>query len=214
MKNLLSNKKVLIGGALVIIFVVVAILIFKGKDNEQKDPTPTPETESSEVVEEIDKGNGNNPSGDIIDITALEPDDFVKLTWEQIRDFTEARLPNYREIYGISEDTVMAQEDWEELKKIMFWQLYGQTYDSYVNVGNVSSDVEIETNDWGTDIIYVEPTLEYIEGLSTSEFLEYMKGFLKFAEAGDEAIAALDILNDEQIEEMRQEFIKEYFENE
>lgn len=213
MKNLLSNKKVLIGAVVAIVLVVVVILIFKGKNNEPKDPAPTPETESTEVVEEIDKGNGNQPGGNIIDITALEPDDFVKLTWEQIRDFTEARLPNYREIYGIAEDTVMAQEDWEELKKIMFWQLYGQTYDSYVNVGNVSSDVEIETNDWGTDIIYAEPTLEYIEGLSTSEFLEYMKGFLKFAEAGDEAITALDILNDEQIEEMRQEFIKSYFES-
>lgn len=207
MKNFLNKKIIIILACIISVVAIVVALIVLKKDDE---PTPTQptETESPTVIEEeIEKGGDD----DIVDITKLSKDEFVALTWEQIRDFAENRLPNYREIYGISEKTTMNQEEWEKLKKVMFWQLFDQTYDSYVNVGNVSSDVEIETNNWGTDIIYAEPTKEYIESLSTSEFLEYMKGFLKFAEAGDEAIAALSILTNEQIEEMRQEFMAEYF---
>lgn len=210
MKNFLNKKVLIIIACLAIVGVIVAIFIFGKKDDTKPAPTPQEETESTPVVEEIDKEHIQNG---VVNILELDKDEFVALTWEQIRDFTESKLPNYQDIYGISKDTVMKQEDWEELKKIMFWQLFNQTYDSYVKVGNVSSDVEVEENIWGTDIIYAEPTLEYIEGLSTSEFLEYMKGFLKFAEAGDEAILALSILTDEQIEEMRQEFIAAYFEN-
>lgn len=207
MKNLLSNKVVIAIICAIVVAIVGVLIVFNNKDDKTPEPTPQEETESPTVMEEIDKG-GNS---DIVDITSLSKDEFVKLTWEQVKDFVENRLPNYREIYGISSDTVMEQDDWEELKKIIFWQLFDQTYDSYINVGNVSNDVEIEENEWGTDIIYAEPTEEYIDGLSTDEFREYMKGFMKFAEAGPEAILAIDLLTDEQVEEMRVEFKNEYF---
>lgn len=198
------KKKVIAIAGVLVVAALVAFAMLGGKSDKKPAPD-NKETESTTIVEEITASNKN-----VVDITELKEDEFVALTWEQVRDFAEDRLPNYREIYGINKDTEMNQAEWEKLKKIMFWQLFDQTYDSYIKVGNVSSDVEVETNIWGADIVYVEPSKEFIDGLSTKEFRDYMKGFLNFAEAGAEAVAAIDSLTDEQVEEMRVEFTKEY----
>lgn len=142
----------------------------------EPEPTPVPTPMVDEIVVKDSEGK------DIVDITTLTKDEFVALTWEQIRDFTETRLPNYKEIYKIDEDRVMEEADWLYLKELMFWQLFDQVYADYVRVGDVYNDVEIEIDEFGADWIYVTPTKEYLNSLTQSEFGIYLNNFYAFHE--------------------------------
>lgn len=187
--------------------VVMCVGLSACKKEEEQ---PVQET-NPPVEEEIVVNEEKNEEGlAIVDITDLTKDEYVDLTWEQVRDFVENRLPNYREIYSIPEDKVMEQADWENLKKIIFWQLYEQSYDAYVKNGEIYHDVEIVEDEYGTDWIYINPTKEYIESLSGEEFIIYLKNFYLYHEIlSEEDLATFDQLNPEQIEEVRKFFMQE-----
>lgn len=200
-----------------LLICIATIFCLVGCNQEEEVPV---EPTTEEVVEE-EITIKDSEEKDVIDITSLTKDEFVALTWEQVRDFTEIYLPNYRTIYGISEERVMEQTDWENLKEIMFWQLFGQTYSEYTRVGNVYSDIEIEEETFGADWIYVTPTREYLDSLTKEDFGVYIDNFYAYheiiivqpdPETGEEIpfdfSEFVNSLTDEEFKEVKEKFLE------
>lgn len=219
-----NKKRIWLGIGIVSIVAILVVCAFISMLSKKK-PELEPVVEEKvpveeEVVEEIPIVEATNP--DVVDITQLSKDEFVALTWEQIRDFTELRLPNYREIYSISDETVMGEEEWLTVKSFQFYQLFGQNMSNYMSVGEVYNDIAIEKDELGSDWIYVCPTEEYINSLTDDEFATYMNNFMNFTDntvaevhtdpvTGEETKTIFDFhsLTSEQLAELRKEFIKE-----
>lgn len=219
-----NKKRMWLGiGIVSIVGILVACMFVSMFSKKKSEPEPIVEENppvAEEVVEEIPIVETTNP--DVVDITQLSKDEFVALTWEQIRDFTELRLPNYREIYSIGSDTTMGEEEWLTIKSFQFYQLFGQNMSTYMSVGEVYDDIAIEEDELGNDWIYVCPTEEYINALTDDEFATYMNNFMNFTDntvaevhtdpvTGEESKTIFDFhsLTSEQLAELRQEFIKE-----
>lgn len=194
---------------------------------KKEDPEPTPEPTERPVEQVI--VDTNDGDVEIVNILEVPKEDWPSLTWEQVRDFTEKFLPGFRETYKIPEDKELTESDWEELKGIMFWQLFGQIYEQYIAVGDVYADVEVveevEGEGYGEDWIYFEPTKEYLESLGPNEIAEYFQNFYPkvfgatptIPNGVDEDGNAIETpivwrdLTDEQLMEAMQVFIKEQF---
>jgi uncharacterized lipoprotein YehR (DUF1307 family) len=149
-----------------------------------------------------------NKKGSELDITTLSKKEYAALTWDQIRDFVEEKLPTFREVYGIPEDKKLEQADWEEIKKIIFWQLHNETLEKYLtSVGSGETETPAPTVD--ANEIYTNPKAEVIEKLSIGEFRTYMKNFLTYAGAASDAITAIDNLTSDQMKDLRVQFIED-----
>lgn len=139
----------------------------------------------------------------------LSKDELINLSAEEIKEMVEIYLPNYRDIYGISEETVMSDEDWMNLRDLMVYQLYGvvvSTYKDYLRANiDWSKPFEIVGDDGSyldPDWIYYAPSREYIAGLSTEEFANYMHDFMAYNGYEEENNSFLD-LSEEELENMR-----------
>jgi hypothetical protein len=206
---MMKNKKKLLFVSAVMLAMCIGLAGCK-KEEPAPTPTPTPSVETPDSTEEIEVADDK----EIIDITKLTKEEFVELTWEQVRDFTEAKLPNYREVYGINADTVMEEIDWVNMKKVMFWQLFNQVYEDYIRVGEVYDDIPVEDNPFGADIIYVEFSEEYLRSLTLEEFRTWMKGYMVFYKYDitlEDGSNAMDVLTEAELEESREAFIQMYF---
>lgn len=154
------------------------LLVGCGKKNEEPPETTEPVVEPPVVEIPVIEEDTSN----IVDITSLPKEEWEDLTWEQVRDFTLAFLPSFRETYGIPEDEELDAEDWTRIKGLMFYQLFGQVYEQYIKVGEVYTDVDVveeveEEGGLGADWIYFEPTKEYLESLGPDEIAEYFQNF-------------------------------------
>lgn len=143
-------------------------------------------------------------------INDITQNELFTMDLQQIRAFVSVFEPNYRDVYSISEDKIMENEDWEMVRLLLSYQLYGSIrnpYEEDENIGfeqfteSIKEDFYEETivlNE--KDILEIETELEYIRGLSEDEFTIYMNEI--FAEAGytNEDGSAIDVTEEENVD--------------
>ena len=146
----------------------------------------------------------------------MTKEELLALTPAEIKEMVETYLPNYRDIYGIDENTEMTDESWMQLRDLIYYQLYGEIVDTVL--AEIKEDIdfsnptEIEGDDGSMldpDWIYYAPTVEYIESLSTYEFAEYMDGLMEYSGMELSPDDSFTKMSDEVLEELRQKTIEE-----
>lgn len=119
--------------------------------------------------------------------TEYTQEEFAELTAAEVKEMVETYLPNYRNVYQIEEDRVMTDEDWLNLKDLMYYQLYDTFL--YSEEAEALSDVDFSKpgeimGDDGTYLdpnwIYYAPCPEFINQLSDYDFGRYMNGLMAF----------------------------------
>ena len=141
---------------------------FKKEDEE---PTEVIEDSSEKISVTIE----NDKS-----IMEMTREELKALTAEEVKSIVEEQLPNYREIYIIDEDKVMEDADWLQLRDIIILQLFGPEEIPDLNI-DTSEIPEAETD---PNAIYYAPTKEYLDGLSTEEFAQYLNGMYAYLNNG------------------------------
>ena len=180
-------------------FVLVAImftLLFSGCS--EKEPTYV----QSEVITVSINTMTKAPT----ELSAVE---FEKLTTPEVKEMIETYLPNYREVYGIDKDREMSEEDWLQLKDLMYYQLYGDFLNSYqeelASSIDFSKPFEIMGDD-GTYLdpnwIYYAPCSQYIKQLSVYDFGKYMNGLMAYT-GQDLGSNDFTTMSEEELEELR-----------
>lgn len=143
-------------------------------------------------------------------IDNITQDELFNMDLQQIRAFISVFEPNYRDVYIITEEKVMEEEDWEMVRLLLSYQLYGTIRNpsengEEVNLEEFSYSVKEEfqesTAELGEeDVADLKAELEYIRSLSIDEFSAYMNEI--FAEAGyvNEDGSVIDVTKEEDID--------------
>lgn len=168
----------------------------------KKVETPTEEVLNVEVDEEV---------ATPFDITK---DELLAMDAAQVKEMVETYLPNYRTQYKIAEDKVMTDEDWLSLRDAICLNLYKSLRPDKTEESEPVTDIYSGLDTSDPNWIYIAPTAEYIEGLSTAEFAEYMNGLYAYeVSSGDceEEASEIDFrtLEEEILKELQETCILE-----
>lgn len=161
-----------------------------------------PTYEQREVISVSINTNAKNPM-------EYTPEEFRELSLEEIKEMIETYLPNYKNVYGIEASREMTDEDWFQLKDLMYFQLYGDvlySYDDALSDGiDFTKPFEIVGVDGGyldPDWIYYAPCEQYIDTLNNFEFGKYMNGFMAYTNQNAEGVD-YTTLEVEMLDELR-----------
>lgn len=172
-----NNKYILSKMAIVIMTVAILITGCKKNNNNEviEKETTTEETvintvnESDFIVEEYTGADFEKiyMDKDITAFRALSLDEFI----EMMEHYFPLDDPDrsYKTVLKISEDTEMTKDVWENVRDIVCKQLFGEPFDPNTEV-TTSDDSVYQDEDW----IYIVPNADYIESLSTDEFIEWL----------------------------------------
>lgn len=161
---------------------------------------------------------------DLPTIHAITIEELYAFNIDQIRAFVSIYAPDYRTMYGIKKDLEMDDTAWNNLRALIGYELFGTirnpnadnlmdtienvSEDSFLNnaITNVENYSEETDNTEYVDELKKE--LSYITGMKNEEFIIYINDV--FSKTGyNDNIINFDGLSEEQIEEMRQNLIKE-----
>lgn len=143
-------------------------------------------------------------------VNDITQDELFEMDLQQIRAFISVFEPNYREVYIITEDKVMEDEDWEMVRLLLSYQLYGSIrnssdysyevdFDTFAE--SVKEDFQESTNALtDEDIADLELELEYINSLSIDEFAAYMNEIFAAAGYTNEDGSAIDVTEEEDVD--------------
>lgn len=143
-------------------------------------------------------------------VNDITQDELFEMDLQQIRAFISVFEPNYREVYIITEDKVMEDEDWEMVRLLLSYQLYGSIrnssdysyevdFDTFAE--SVKEDFQESTNALtDEDIADLELELEYINSLSIDEFAAYMNEIFATAGYTNEDGSAIDVTEEEDVD--------------
>lgn len=182
-----------------------------------------------EIIEKASAGEFSNIDQEELD-QAIDAEDITKeifqnMPLDEFRVFVAKNFPNYREIYHIEEDKVMTDDDWQSVKYLMSYQLYGEfiypeeegeetTEEEILE----SIDVEKEIADYFNDESQEESTeeeadleeakkiVEELSSMSDDDFYAYV--LYSMAENGTD-ITEITI-TPEELAEIRKQVIEEY----
>lgn len=141
-------------------------------------------------------------------IDDITQEELFAMDIQQIRAFVSVYEPNYRSVYIITEDKVMEDEDWEAVRTLLSYQLYGTIHNATaegeeIDFEEMAESIKEDFQDSSfsdEDIAELEDQLAYIESLSDEEFAVYMNDL--FAEAGytNEDGSAIDVTEEEGVD--------------
>lgn len=128
--------------------------------------------------------------------------DLYALTLDEFKEVVNYNIPNYREFFKIDADMELTDADWETMREILSLHLFGEIY--YEDV-----ETSIQVEEIGEDAVFVSPTKEFFEGLDTQGMIDYLTGLYEYLNP-DGMPVDFSELTPEQLEEIRQEFIKDF----
>ncbi len=147
--------------------------------------------------------------------TEYSQEEFEKLTAAEVKEMVETYLPNYRNVYQIEEDRVMTDDDWLNLKDLMYYQLYGVFLYSEEAVALSDVDFSKPGEIMGYDGTYLDPNWiyyapcpEFINQLSDYDFGRYMNGLMAY---GNQDMGSNDFttLEHDDLEILREKVLTE-----
>ncbi len=164
--------------AALLLLIGTALLAGCGKAEEVLEPI--------EEVINSEEALGEDASGVPL-LTDLTMQTLYDMPEGDFRKLVEVRLPNYRSVYKIDDDRELTDADWAEIRSFFGYQLFGKEYIRYEHTRKRTTDSAAHeaakitaSSDYGEDAIYLTPTLEYIQSMSTEEYAEYLNGMQEF----------------------------------
>lgn len=150
----------------------------------------------------------------IPNVLTLSRDEIYALDLSVFRDSIRQYVPQYRDYFKIPEDYDMTADDWESLRDMVVYQLYGIEEVKEVTVEPVpedfAEDLGIDTKD--PDWIYEAPNKLLIEPMTADEFREYFIGLFVYSQ-GDENVEMIRegiySLSDEDILQRKEKFMND-----
>lgn len=152
----------------------------------------------------------------LADITKSE---LFGMSIEQIRAFVSVYEPNYRANYTIGEEKEMEDSDWETVRLLLSYQLFGSIRynadedENSLNESEVVENALEETNDsYYNSIEYkneLEAEISKIETMENEELLDYLKQVLVEAGYVNEDGSEIDLsgISEEEIVLIKEELI-------
>ena len=168
--------------------------------------------EATIMSEEINVEQGSDAAFNIHDLTMEE---LYNMTPSQVESTILEGVPNWRDIFAVSENYVMKENDWEEMKHLLGYSLWGK---SWIRWYRETEDKRIEEeikNEYGGTLsenipddpnyIYYAPTKSFIKNMNDEEFASYMENMFNYYN-----YEPVDFheLNHEQLEELKQSAIE------
>lgn len=146
----------------------------------------------------------------------MTKEELKTLTPAEIKEMIETYLPDYRAVYGIDADRVMEDNDWMQLRDLIYYQLYGEIIDTPLEEAKAAIDFSQPDKIVGHDgsyldpnWIYYAPTKEYFDTLSYYEFAQYMNNLLIYS--GYELTEGEDFtkMDDDSLKQIKEKTIEE-----
>lgn len=214
--------------AVVVLVTAIAVTGCGTKDEETKKTQIKEETSSSAVLERNTvSGNTSetyvfDPEHEFDDLTEemlnsvpevedLTQDELFKMSVDEFRAFISVRSPDYRNVYGVG-DKEMTDEDWESLRCLISYRLFGELWPStYVETEAQDGEEEsvsenslfYEENEYYLDEEEVtdeeiDEIKEYLETLSDEDFISIIEGI--YQENYGEPLGLSDFTEEELLE--------------
>ena len=145
--------------------------------------------------------------------------ELMALTPNAIKEMVETYLPNYRAIYSISENYVMAAEDWTNLRDLICDQLYGFEKADGDEQADAGDEYEIPSNidfkqpdkilgDDGSyldpDWIFYAPCKEFVDQLDDDEFIDYLEMLMAYWKKDDVSREDFENMDEEGLAKVRE----------
>lgn len=140
------------------------------------------------------------------DIEKMSQDDLFAMSIDEFRAFIATYSPKYRAVYKIKNDTVMTDEDWESLRHLVSYNMFGSLwYRPPVSVSdNTMTEAVYEITEEDTEMIEeLDEVIEQITYSSTEEFIGFLAILLEDEDTADD----LTDLTDEEITLLKEEIL-------
>ncbi len=160
----------------------------------------------------------------------LTEEQFLAMDTNQFRAFVKKYVPGYRESYNVESDKAFTEDDWNSLKALMCYRLFGDLKYTNTTVSGNSASTETETaeetesssstesnpmliSDLGLsedEINDMEDTLKSASDDEMREIIHYLFTPDNTSETEDATVASdISRLTSEEIESCRKELIQE-----
>lgn len=218
--------------AAVVMMLLTIAVVGCGKEEgiEKKEMTSTTEFEEAveelSVVEEVEENLIDSEFGDIpqeildsvIDIEEITEEHLRDMTIDEFKAFIKKYSPNYRTVYNIPSDKVMEDKDWETLKMLVNYNLFGKLWlkEESVSENSVSNNSIEKEIDKEKELFF--EAVEWKESGLTIEDIEEMILLVNDTDVEElkETLLGIFIENDyeeEELSEMDKEKLEELKEN-
>lgn len=161
-------------------------------------------------------------------ITSLTREQLFDFSIDQLRAFVSLYAPDYRQLYIIDDDLVMEEKEWNTLRSIISYQLFGtlrnpnQTYDEFEEetIKNLEENALVRAQDYAsgeenldndTFIQQLEDEKEAILSMDQEEFISYVNDLFVQTGYTNEDGSAFDVstFDVETLDEMKASMIQD-----
>lgn len=199
-----------------ILFCILCTFLLIGCSKNTKTDIVKTDIENKSVstnqIEKIDN-NKNDEFADL-DLTNcpdpyhMSKEEFDNLSISDIRKIAAVYITDYRQTYKIDSNKKMTDSDWESIKSIMRYQLFGAEINTELSEEEKEELVKSTISE--NEIQYVFPKAEDLKKMSTQEFALWFNEACKYYAKGNYNAECIDLtkLTDEQIKEVQDKFVK------
>ena len=141
-----------------------------------------------EAVQETVSINVSQGEDEAFDISSLTMEDVYKMTPEQVESTVTKGVSNWREIFSVDEDHEMTRDDWEAMRKLLGYSLWGsdwlvwyrerETEEMEAQKSSIMTVSENLPDD--PDYIYYAPTKKFLQDMTDDEYADYMEKLLEY----------------------------------
>lgn len=147
------------------------------------------------------------------DIETMTQEDLFAMSIDEFRAFVAAYCPDYREYYGVREDMVMTDDDWQSLRSLMSYNMFGKMwYQSGTDAGDrqlAGEDVEDSMYEiaYPDDEVSSEDMEEMIAAIESMTDTEFRELIISVLDGDGETVSRVEEMAGEDISPFKEKVL-------